>query len=99
MQSPAGSVAALSSAAATVFSIGIVFLGYWGMYEATEWHFADFAVAVLALGGFLFLGSVPFLATAPQKNPEDERMLGIARRAFLIGVAAMWLSVLVSLFT
>ncbi len=34
MKFPAGSVQALSSAASTVFSIGIVFLGYWGSTRA-----------------------------------------------------------------
>ena len=35
MPSPTGSVPALSAASATIFSIGIVFLGYWGLYEPT----------------------------------------------------------------
>lgn len=99
MQSPAGSVAALSAASATIFSIGIVFLGYWGIHEASAWHFADVLVAVLALGGFICLGLVPWLATAPTENPADESHFRIARHLFLAGVAALWLAITTSIFT
>ena len=65
MPSPTGSVAALSSASATIFSIGIVFLGYWGMYEPTKWHVGDVMVVVIALIGFGCLGLVPW----PNRKP------------------------------
>ena len=46
MPTPIGSVPALSAASATIFSIGIAFLGYWGMYEPTGWRVADIIVFV-----------------------------------------------------
>ena len=98
MQSPVGSVAALSSAASTVFSIGIVFLGYWGIHDQTPWSVGDVVVAALALGGLLSLGLVPWLATSPARQADDESMLRIARRAFAGGVGAVWLAVLASHF-
>jgi quinol-cytochrome oxidoreductase complex cytochrome b subunit len=98
MQFPAGSLIALSSAASTVFSIGMIFLGYWGISESGPWKFGEVAVAVLALGGFVCLGLVPWLATTPTERPDDESKLRTARRAFLIGVAAMWTAIVVSLF-
>jgi hypothetical protein len=99
MRFPAGSVQALSSAASTVFSIGIVFLGYWGVHEQARWKSTDVVVAALALAGFVCLGSVPWLATTPVDNPEDERMVLRARRAFLMGVGTLWLALVLSLFT
>jgi hypothetical protein len=99
MQFPAGSVQALSSAASTVFSIGIVFLGYWGVHEGSHWRSIDFSVAVLALAGFACLGLVPWLATTPPKHPDDESRIRVARHAFLAGVAALWLAIVVSVFT
>jgi hypothetical protein len=99
MRLPAGSVQALSSAASTVFSIGIVFLGYWGVHEGGRWTAVDVTVVVIALAGFVCLGTVPWLATAPVDDPDDERMQLYARRAFLTGVGALWLAVVASLFT
>ena len=99
MQFPAGSVQALSSAASTVFSIGIVFLGYWGIHEGSHWLSGDSSVALLALAGFACLGAVPWLATSPTEHPDDESRLRLARHAFLGGVAALWLAIVVSVFT
>ena len=97
MQSPTGSVVALSSAASTVFSIGMVFLGYWGIHESGNWGARDYVIAVLAMAGFFCLGSVPWFATTPVANADDESKILVARRAFLCGVSAVWLAVLVSL--
>jgi hypothetical protein len=99
MQFPAGAVQALSSAASTVFSIGIVFLGYWGLHEGSRWRAIDVSVAILALAGFACLGSVPWLATSPTESPDDESRLRLARHAFLGGVGALWLAIIVSVFT
>jgi hypothetical protein len=99
MRFPAGSVQALSSASSTVFSIGIVFLGYWGVHEGGRWSFAEVMVVVVALAAFACLGAVPWLATTPVASPEDERMQVRARWAFLLGVAGLWLAVAISLFT
>ncbi|WP_027819933.1 hypothetical protein [Paraburkholderia bannensis] len=96
MQSPTGSVVALSSAASTMFSIGMIFLGYWGLHEAAPWHFGDRVIVVLALAGFACLGSVPWLATSPAP-PGDERRFLLARRLFVAGAAAVWLSITLSL--
>lgn len=96
MQSPTGSVVALSSAASTVFSLGMAFLGFWGIHESGNWGTRDYVIAVLAMAGFLCLGSVPWLATAPAGD-DDGSKIQVARRAFLCGVAAVWCAVLVSL--
>lgn len=95
MQSPAGSVAALSSAAATMFSVGMIFLGYWGLHESSAWRASDVVIVALALFGFACLGSVPWIATSPAKA-DDESKLMLARRAFLVGVVAVWVSIAVS---
>lgn len=97
MPSPSGSVAALSSASATIFSIGIVFLGYWGMYEPTRWRFADVMVVLIALVGFGCLGLVPWMATSPVDSESNDSRMRIARHLFLAGVCAIWLAVGVSL--
>jgi RsiW-degrading membrane proteinase PrsW (M82 family) len=98
MQSPTGSVVALSSAASTVFSIGMVFLAYWGLHESTKWRPIDVVVATLAIGGFVCLGSVPWFATKPSHEPDEASALRIARHAFLAGVSGVWLAIVVSLF-
>lgn len=97
MQFPAGSVVALSSAAATMFSMGMLFLGYWGLHEPSPWRFGDRVVVIVALAGFACLGSVPFLATSPTATPEDESRLRLARRAFMGGVSALWCAIVISL--
>ncbi|MFP6561099.1 hypothetical protein WJ542_22745 [Paraburkholderia sp. B3] len=97
MQSPTGSVVALSSAAATMFSMGMLFLGYWGLHEPSPWHFGERVVVVVALAGFACLGSVPFLATSPMATPDDESRMRMARRAFLCGVSALWCAIVLSL--
>ncbi|ABE35210.1 putative membrane protein [Paraburkholderia xenovorans LB400] len=96
MPSPSGSVPALSSASATIFSIGIVFLGYWGMYEPTGWRVADVFVFVFALIGFGCLGLVPWVATSPVEPETSDRRVRIARHLFLAGVTAIWLAVAMS---
>jgi hypothetical protein len=96
MQSPTGSVVALSSAASTMFSIGMIFLGYWGLHEQVPWHLGDRVVVALALAGFACLGSVPWLATSPAKPGDESRFL-LARRCFLAGACAVWISIALSL--
>lgn len=96
MQSPTGSVVALSSAASTMFSIGMIFLGYWGLHEPAPWRFGDRVIVVLALAGFACLGSVPWLATSPAKAGDESRFL-LARRCFLAGASAVWISITLSL--
>ena len=51
MQSPQGSVVALSASSATILSVGMLFLGYWGFMEPPPWTFSDFCVIVPALFG------------------------------------------------
>src|SRR5438445_880833 len=96
MPSPTGSVPALSAAAATIFSIGIVFLGYWGVHEPTKWHFSDFFVVGFALIGFACLGLVPWMATSPVATETSDARIRVARHLFLAGVAAIWLAVALS---
>jgi hypothetical protein len=89
-------VPALSAASATIFSIGIAFLGYWGMYEPTTWRVADVIVFVLALIGFGCLGLVPWMATSPVEPETSDVRIRIARHLFLTGVTSIWLAVSVS---
>jgi hypothetical protein len=96
MPSPTGSVVALSSASATAFSFGIVYLGYWGVHESAPWRFTDVLVVLLALGGFACLGLVPFMATRPVEPETNDAGIRIARRLFLGGVSAIWLAVTLS---
>jgi hypothetical protein len=96
MPSPAGSVPALSGASATIFSIGIVFLGYWGMYEPTRWRVVDIFVFAFALIGFACLGLVPWMATSPVEPDTSDSRIRIARHLFLAGVIALWLAVALS---
>jgi hypothetical protein len=98
MPSPAGSVVALSSASATTFSIGIVYLGYWGLHEPIPWRFLDGTVVALALMGFACLALVPWTATRPVEVESDDGGIRVARRLFLGGVGAIWLAVVVSVF-
>jgi hypothetical protein len=96
MPSPTGSVPALSSASATIFSIGIVFLGYWGMHEPTKWRAGDTVVFVAALIGFACLGLVPWIATSPVEPESSDARVRIARHLFLAGVTSIWLAVAMS---
>jgi hypothetical protein len=89
-------VPALSAASATIFSIGIAFLGYWGMYEPTGWRVVDVIVFILALIGFGCLGLVPWMATSPVEPETSDARIRIARHLFLAGVMAIWLAVAVS---
>jgi hypothetical protein len=96
MRAPAGTVEGLCTASATIFAVGIAFLGYWGFLEATPWRSIDFLVVIAALGGFGALGLVPWIATAPTADEDDTKLVH-ARRAFLVGVAGIWLAVALSL--
>jgi hypothetical protein len=89
-------VPALSAASATIFSIGIAFLGYWGMYEPTGWRVVDVIVFILALIGFGCLGLVPWMATSPVEPETSDVRIRIARHLFLAGVMAIWLAVAIS---
>jgi hypothetical protein len=97
MRAPQGSVAGLCSASAAIFSVGMVFLGVWGFRDPGPWTGADRIVMALALIGFAALGLVPWIATTPVEHEGDERVVP-ARWAFVIGVASIWLAVVVSLF-
>jgi hypothetical protein len=97
MRAPQGSVAGLCSASAAIFSVGMVFLGVWGFRDPGPWTGVDRLVMALALIGFAALGLVPWIATTPVEREGDERVVA-ARWAFVIGVAAIWLAVVVSLF-
>lgn len=97
MPSPSGSVVAISSAASTVFSIGIVFLGYWGVHEGTRWTLVDTFVAIFALAGFACLGLVPWMATSPVVPDTSDAKIRVARSLFIAGVSAIWLAVTMSI--
>lgn len=96
MPIPQGSVPALCTASATMFSIGIIFLGYWGLQEGGQWTLSDKFVAGLALTGFAFLGLVPWVVTSPVTSESNDSWIRRGRGMFLIGVVAVWLSIVVS---
>jgi hypothetical protein len=97
MRSPEGSVSALSSASATIFSVGLVFLGYWGVHEASPWKFSDVLVTLFALFGFACLGFVPFVATRPVDDTRPVRNMLVARMLFAAGVITVWIAVAISI--
>ncbi|AGS25457.1 hypothetical protein [Rhizobium etli] len=98
MRAPSGAVAGLCSASATMFAVGMAFLGYWGLYEAGGWRSADVLIVVLTLVGFAALGSVPWIVTTPVARDGEEKVAA-ARRALALGVVLIWLSVLMSVLT
>lgn len=95
MRAPTGSIVGLCSASATMFAVGMAFLGYWGVHESSPWGPRDIAVVTLAFIGFAALGSVTWIATTPVAEEDAEKVVP-ARRAFALGVFLIWLSVLVS---
>ncbi|AYG63269.1 hypothetical protein QD460_16775 [Rhizobium jaguaris] len=97
MRAPTGSVTGLCSASATMFAVGMAFLGYWGVYEQGPWHTVDYVVLVLALIGFAALGSVPWIVTTPVAE-EDAEKVGTARRAMALGTMLIWLAVGIAVF-
>jgi hypothetical protein len=98
MQSPQGSIVALSASSATILSVGVIFLGYWGFMEPPPWTFGDFCVIVPALLGLVSLGMVPWIATTPVADDRDAKV-GLARHAFLLGVSAIVLAIVAALYT
>ena len=97
MRAPQGSVAGLCSASAAIFSVGMAFFGFWGFTDPQPWRAIDKVVATLAMLGFASLGMVSWIATTPVQNEGDEKV-GAACWAFAVGVAAIWLAVLLALF-
>jgi hypothetical protein len=74
----------------------MVFLGLWGFRDPGPWTGVDRVVMALALIGFAALGLVPWIATMPVEREGQEKIVP-ARWAFLVGVAALWLALVVSL--
>lgn len=75
--------------------MGMAFLGYWGVHEPVPWRWADRCVVFLAFVGFAFLGSVTWIVTTPVVDESAEKVT-TARRAFAIGVASIWLAVVIA---
>ncbi len=98
MRAPTGSVTGLCSASATMFAVGMAFLGYWGVYEHGAWHSFDYFVMVLAIIGFAALGSVPWIVTTPVAEEDADKVV-VARRATVLGTALIWMAVCIALFT
>jgi hypothetical protein len=95
MRAPAGSIVGLCSASATLCAMGMAFLGYWGVHEPLPWRWTDMTVVFLAFVGFASLGSVAWIVTTPVPDESAERVIA-ARRAFALGIAAIWLAALVA---
>ena len=91
MRAPVGSVVGLCSASAGLCAMGMAFLAYWGVHEPTPWRFVDVLATVFAFISFGALASVPWIATTPVSEEGAER-IPAARRAFAIGVVAIWLA-------
>ena len=96
MRSPVGSIVGLCSASATFSAMGIAFLGYWGVNEPSPWHGRDVLVVILALISLGAFGSVAWIVTTPVPEEGLEKVIP-ARRAFAIGLIAVWLAVLVAI--
>lgn len=96
MRAPTGSIVGLCSASATMFAVGMAFLGYWGVHEPLPWHPRDIVVVTLAFTGFAALGAVPWIVTTPVASDADEKVPP-ARRAFGMGMILIWLSVFVAI--
>jgi hypothetical protein len=88
---PQGAVQGLCSAAATIFVLGMTFLGYWGVSGPEPWKWND--VVVVAP---LMLIAVPLLSTSPIKNGKED--LRNARKCYFGGVTLIWVGVLMSFF-
>ncbi|WP_130620921.1 hypothetical protein [Dyella amyloliquefaciens] len=95
MRAPTGSVVGLCAASATMCALGMAFLGYWGVHEASAWHWTDVVAVALAFIGFAVLASTPWIVTTPVEHESEERIVA-ARRAFAIGTAAIWLAALIT---
>jgi hypothetical protein len=96
MRAPAGSVVGLCSASATLCAMGMAFLGYWGVHEPTPWRAIDVVVIVVAFMGFALLASVPWIVTTPVAEESAER-IPWARRAFALGVVAIWVAAVLAI--
>jgi hypothetical protein len=93
---PPGAVQGLCSASATIFALGMTFLGYWGISEPVPWKWNDVWVVALLMVGFLLLIAVPLLCTSPTQNGKED--LRNARKCFFGGVSMVWVGVLMSFF-
>lgn len=96
-RAPTGSVTGLCSASATMFAVGMAFLGYWGVYEQGRWHTIDYLVMVVAIIGFAVLGSVPWIVTTPVAEEDADKVVD-ARRAMALGTALIWMAVCIAVF-
>ena len=96
MRAPTGSVVGLCSASATLCAMGMAFLGYWGVHEPVPWRAVDVVVIALAFVGFGLLASVPWIITTPVAEESAERIRP-ARRAFALGVVAIWLAAMLAI--
>ena len=98
MRAPTGSVVGLCSASATMSAMGMAFLGYWGIHEASPWRGFDILVVCLAFLSFAALGSTIWLITTPVPEDGGERIVP-ARRAFALGMILMWLAIVIAVVT
>ncbi len=97
MRAPTGSVTGLCSASATMFAVGMAFLGYWGVYEQGRWHTIDYLVMVVAIIRFAALGSVPWIVTTPVAEEDADKVV-VARRAMALGTTLIWMAVCITVF-
>ncbi|MBB3657650.1 hypothetical protein FHX15_002892 [Rhizobium sp. BK650] len=97
LRAPTGSVTGLCSASATMFAVGMAFLGYWGVYEQGSWHTTDYLVMIVAIIGFAALGCVPWIVTTPVAEDEADKV-AVARRAMALGTALIWAAVCITVF-
>ncbi len=96
-RAPTGSVTGLCSASATMFAVGMAFLGYWGVYEQGTWRAIDYLVMIVAVIGFAALGCVPWIVTTPVAEDEADKVV-VARRAMALGTALIWMAVCITVF-
>lgn len=97
LHAPTGSVTGLCSASATMFAVGMAFLGYWGVYEQGSWRAVDYLVMIVAVIGFAALGCVPWIVTTPVAEGDADKV-AVARRAMALGTALIWTAVCITVF-
>ena len=97
MNAPSGSIQGLCSSSATIFSIGIAFLGFWA-YGAHSgeipWTRAHLLVIFPAFVSYYCLAAVPVIATRVEGDECQHIMC--AQNIYIIGVGSLFVALVIS---
>jgi hypothetical protein len=94
---PQGSAQGLCSASATIFSLGIAFLGFWafqGTAGDLPWKQIHLFVLLPAIAAFVSLGLTPWLTTRAQHEMDIEESVHEGRIAYGLGTVLTILTVI-----